>query len=90
MFAVCLDIGGFYAGAMVGVMNTASQLGGFLGAVVFGYLVARTGSYNVGFVPMAALLLLGTWLWLRIDPTVPLSPATAPLAVPALLTAPAE
>ncbi len=78
MFAVCLDIGGSYAGAMVGAMNTASQLGGFLGAIAFGYLVAHTGSYNIGFLPMAALLLLGTWLWLRIDPTEPLTPATGP------------
>jgi MFS family permease len=89
MFAVCLDIGGSYAGAIVGVMNTASQLGGFLGALVFGYLVARTGNYNVAFVPMAALLALGAWLWSRIDPTQPLSAETAPiLAVP--LTAQAD
>jgi MFS transporter, ACS family, glucarate transporter len=59
-FAVCLDIGGFYAGAMIGAMNMASQLGGFLGSVIFKYLLARTGSYNDGFLPMAALLLLGT------------------------------
>jgi predicted MFS family arabinose efflux permease len=90
MFAVCLDIGGLYAGAMVGAMNMASQLGGFLGSVVFGYLVARTGSYNVGFVPMAALLLLGIWLWFRIDPTVPLSPVTEPLGLAVLLTAQGE
>ncbi len=85
MFAVCLDIGGFYAGAMIGAMNLASQLGGFLGSVAFGYLVAHTGSYNVGFVPMAALLLLGSWLWSRIDPTVPLTPATA-LGIPVILS----
>lgn len=29
MFAVCLDIGGFYAGAMVGAMNMASHSVGF-------------------------------------------------------------
>jgi len=90
MFAVCLDIGGFYAGAMVGAMNMASQLGGFLGSVVFGYLVARTGSYNVAFLPMAALLLLGTWLWFRIDPTLPLTAATAPTGLAAPLTAQAD
>ena len=43
----------------------------FLGSVVFGYVVARTGSYNRAFVPMAALLLLGALLWFRIDPTLP-------------------
>jgi ACS family glucarate transporter-like MFS transporter len=84
MFAVCLDIGGSYAGAMVGAMNMASQLGGFGGSVVFGYLVARTGNYNVAFLPMAALLLLGACLWFRIDPTLPLTDSSSSivLAVP--------
>ena len=57
MFAVCLDIGGEYAGAVVGAMNTAAQVGSFVGSLAFGYLVNRYGSYNVPFFPMAALLL---------------------------------
>jgi MFS family permease len=69
MFAVCLDIGGAYAGAMVGAMNTASQIGSLISSVLFGYLVSRFGSYNVPFIPMAALLLIGAWLWLKVDPT---------------------
>jgi MFS transporter, ACS family, glucarate transporter len=76
MFAVCLDIGGAYAGAMVGAMNTASQVGSFLSSLVFGYLVARTGSYNVPFIPMAALLLIGAWLWIKVDPTEQLARAS--------------
>jgi len=44
MFAVCLDIGGEYAGAVVGAMNTAAQIGSFVGSVAFGYLVDRYGS----------------------------------------------
>ena len=74
MFAVCLDIGGAYAGAMVGAMNTAGQIGSFLSSVVFGYLVGRYGSYNAPFIPMAALLLIGAWLWLNVDPTQQLIP----------------
>jgi len=68
MFAVCLDIGGAYAGAMVGAMNTASQIGSFLSSLAFGYLVARFGSYNVPFIPMAGLLFIGACLWLKVDP----------------------
>ncbi len=75
MFAVCLDIGGAYAGAMVGAMNTASQIGSFLSSLAFGYLVASTGSYDAPFIPMAALLLLGAWLWLKVDPAEQLIPA---------------
>src|SRR5882672_9861481 len=33
VFGVCLDIGKRHAGAMVGLMNTASQLGGLVGSV---------------------------------------------------------
>jgi ACS family glucarate transporter-like MFS transporter len=72
MFAVCLDVGGKYAGAMVGAMNTASQIGSFLSALVFGYIVDVYGSYDLPFVPMAALLLAGAWLWLKVDPAQPL------------------
>jgi ACS family glucarate transporter-like MFS transporter len=76
MFAVCLDIGGAYAGAMVGAMNTASQIGSFLSSLVFGYLVAHTGNYNVPFIPMGALLLIGAWLWIKVDPTEQLARAS--------------
>jgi MFS transporter, ACS family, glucarate transporter len=86
MFAVCLDIGGEYAGAVVGAMNTASQIGSFVSSLAFGYLVNRYGSYNTPFIPMAALLLLGGWLWLKVDPTEQLIPGT-PTAIPLSLRA---
>ena len=68
VFAACLDIGEESAGAVVGAMNTAGAVGSFLAPVIFGYLVTATGSYNAPFVPMAALLLTGAFLWLRFDP----------------------
>lgn len=74
MFAVCLDIGGDYAGATVGAMNMAAQAGGFLASIAYGYIVARTGSYNLPFAAMAALLLLGVYFWFRVDPTQPITP----------------
>jgi len=76
MFAVCLDIGGDYAGAMVGAMNSAAQVGSFSSSLVFGYLVEHYGSYNLPFIPMAALLLIGAWLWVKIDPAERLVPGT--------------
>jgi hypothetical protein len=39
-----------------------------------GYLVSRFGSYNLPFIPMAALLLIGAWLWIQVDPTQQLVP----------------
>jgi MFS transporter, ACS family, glucarate transporter len=84
MFAVCLDIGGEYAGAVVGAMNTAAQVGSFVGSLAFGYLVDRSGSYTVPFFPMAAFLLIGAWLWLKVDPNRPVWTAAT---VPALAEA---
>ncbi len=73
MFAVCLDIGGHHAGAMVGAMNCAAQVGSFISSLAFGYLVDRSGNYKAPFVPMAALLATGALLWLKVDPTQPLT-----------------
>ena len=56
MFAACLDIGGEYAGSVVGAMNTAAQIGSLVSSVAFGFLVDRYGSYDLPFIPMAALL----------------------------------
>ena len=69
VFAVCLDIGGKYAGATVGAMNTAGIFGGVFSSVIFGYLVSYYGNYTAPFLPMAALLVVGIFLWLKIDPT---------------------
>jgi len=66
-FGVCLDIGGASAGAMVGLMNMIAQLGGLVGSVLYGYIVARTGSYDAPFIPMTVLLLLGAALWVNVD-----------------------
>jgi ACS family glucarate transporter-like MFS transporter len=67
VFGACLDMGGNHAGAVIGLMNTSAQAGGFLSSVAYGYIVTRFGSYDAPFVPMAALLLVGALLWLRID-----------------------
>ena len=91
MFAVALDIGGAYAGAMAGCGNMAAQVGAFLASLSFGYLVARTGNYNLPFIPMAILLAVGVGFWFIVDPTEPLTPAaltvpTSGSAVPESLT----
>jgi len=83
-FAVCLDIGGKYAGAVTGAFNTASQVGSLVSSVVFGYLVNRTGSYDVPFIPMAALLVIGALLWLKIDPARELIPGIETVSKTAL------
>jgi MFS family permease len=78
MFAVCLDIGGPFAGAIAGSMNTAAQVGSLISSLAFGYIVERSGSYDLPFVPMALLLAAGALLWLKIDPTRALARDGAP------------
>ena len=79
VFGVCLDLGGRHAGAMVGVMNALSQLGGFVGAVLYGYIVERTHSYDAPFAPMAALLFAGALIWTQVDSTEDVGLATSAL-----------
>jgi MFS family permease len=72
-WAVCMDVGRNYAGAVSGTMNMAGQFGSFLTAVVFGYVVkAYSGDYNAPLVYMGVMLLISAWLFSRIDPTIPL------------------
>jgi predicted MFS family arabinose efflux permease len=72
--ALCLDVGRKNAGAVFGFMNTASNVASALSAVIFGYLVGYSGNYNTPFIPMVAMLCVGTLLWLQADPTRELLP----------------
>lgn len=56
-------------------MNTASQTGSLVSALLFGYLVSHYGSYNTPFIPMAVLCAIGALLWIKVDPTRRLVPA---------------
>jgi sugar phosphate permease len=73
VFGVCLDIGRKHAGSVVGLMNTSAQVGGLLSSVAYGYIVDRFGTYEAPFVPMAAVLFIGTLLWFKIDASSELS-----------------
>ncbi|HMF00509.1 MAG TPA: MFS transporter, partial [Terriglobia bacterium] len=68
MFAACLDIGGEFAGATVGAMNTAAQVGSFVSSLMFGFVVDHYGNYDAPFIPMVVLLLIGAWLWVKVNP----------------------
>jgi MFS family permease len=81
-WAVCLDVGRRYAGAMTGSMNMAGQIGSFISSVAFGYMVTWFGDYNKPLLPLAAMLAVSAFLFLRIDPTRQLLPETKPEPVP--------
>jgi len=73
-WAVCMDVGRRYAGAVSGAMNTAGQVGSFLTSVTFGYIVKAYGTYNAPLVSMGVMTLISALLWFRIDPTEELAP----------------
>lgn len=67
LWTLTLDIAGKYAGTAGGMMNTGFGIAGMVSPVVFGYLIERTGSYNLPFTISAGLLGLGIVAALFID-----------------------
>lgn len=66
-WAVCLDVGRKYVGAVSGAMNTAGQAGGFVCTLSFGYL-AKAYGYNVPIAIIAVMIFASSVLFLFIDP----------------------
>lgn len=82
VITVAVDIGRKHVGAILGAVNTAGSIGGFLFSVSFGYFVKWFGSYDLALIPVALMLTIGTFLWFRVDATEDLIPEPL-LAVPA-------
>lgn len=68
-WAVCLDVGKKYSGALSGSMNMAGQLGSFGSSIAFGYLVDYYKSYDLPLKLFSIMLFVSAWLFTRIDPT---------------------
>jgi MFS family permease len=71
-WAVCLDIGRNYAGAVTGCMNTFSNLGGVLTPIVVAYAVDRWQSWTFPFYVTAVVYATGAVIWLGIQPDHPI------------------
>jgi ACS family sodium-dependent inorganic phosphate cotransporter len=59
-----LDIAPRYAGALMGLSNTAGTLPGVIGVAVTGYILDATGSWAMVFGIAAGLYVAGTAVWL--------------------------
>ena len=70
-WAVATDIGGKHAGAISGTMGMAGQLGSAIMASAFGFILQETGSYELPVRIIGCLVILGGFLWLRIDASKP-------------------
>jgi ACS family glucarate transporter-like MFS transporter len=69
---VCVDIGRDNAGAVSGTMNMAGNLGSFVTALAFPYLLEWTGSHEAFFWVAAGLNVLAIGLWSQVRPEQPL------------------
>lgn len=68
-WALCIDLGKKYSGAVSGAMNTAGNLGGFVCSLIFGYVVSATGNYNLPLYIIAGMLVISAVIFMFIDPT---------------------
>jgi MFS transporter, ACS family, glucarate transporter len=50
-------------------MNTASNLGGLLCTLVFGYVIRATDNYNLPLFAIAAVVLISAGLFSQVDCT---------------------
>lgn len=71
-WSTCIDLGKEHSGAVSGTMNMAGNLGSFLTALAFPYMLSLTGSDKPFFFLTAALNLLAIPIWLAIKPRQPI------------------
>lgn len=71
-WSTCVDIGKQFSGTVSGTMNMAGNIGSFLTALAFPYLLDMTGSEVPFFYLAAALNMAAIFLWLAVKPQNPL------------------
>lgn len=74
-WALCLDVGRNYSGAVSGAMNTAGQAGAFLCVVLYGYLIDPADpNYDFPMFIISGMVFFSAILFALINPTTPLVP----------------
>ena len=68
-WAFCVDIGKEHSGGISGTMNMAGNIGSFITALLFPYLLAWTGSNILFFVVGAVLNVFAIFMWLKMKPS---------------------
>jgi ACS family glucarate transporter-like MFS transporter len=67
-WSFCIDIGKEYAGTVSGTMNMAGNVGSFITALAFPYLLSWTGSEVPFFYLAAFLAMVSIGCWMFMDP----------------------
>jgi MFS family permease len=75
MWAIPMDIAPRFSGSASGLMNTGSALAAIISPLVFGYVIDKTGNWELPFLGNIVLLLLGTVLAFWMKPEQPLDQA---------------
>jgi MFS family permease len=80
MWAIPMDIAPKHSGTASGLMNTGSAFAAIVSPVIAGYVIDKTGIWELPFVGSIALLLLGAVLAFRMRPDEELVVPTRPRA----------
>ena len=80
MWAIPMDIAPRHSGTASGLMNTGSAFAAIVSPVIAGYVIDKTGIWELPFVGSIALLLLGAVLAFRMRPDEELVVPTRPPA----------
>jgi len=67
-WSFCIDIGGPHSGAVSGTMNMAGNIGSFVTALAYPYLLSWTGNTETFLYVGAGLNLLAIVMWWRMNP----------------------
>jgi MFS family permease len=88
-----LDLSPRHAGVLVGLQGTAGNVAGMVSPVLGGAIVEQTGSWNLNFYVIAALLLVGIIIWTNWSSGEPITlaparPSAEPWPAPHVRSAP--
>jgi sugar phosphate permease len=76
MWAIPMDIAPHYAGSASGLMNSGSALAAITSPLIAGYVIDRTGIWELPFIGTIGLLLLGAFLAFAMKPDQELTEST--------------
>ena len=70
MWAIPMDIAPRFSGSASGLMNSGSALAAIISPLVFGYVIDKTGNWELPFLGSIGLLLIGSALAFSMKPRV--------------------
>lgn len=76
MWAIPMDIAPRYSGSASGLMNSGSALAAIISPLIAGYLIDRTGNWELPFIGSIGLLLFGSILSFWMKPEKEFAPAS--------------